>query len=154
MRSTCVRALAASVALDVPVADKFSDGRRSGPDKSPVASGETSSRGARQPGDASTTAPEVCTRRLTRGNGPRERGVPKFFPSILYRVFPLRSLHRNVSLPLSFSLAYPGKTRSRQRRRALARCRVTSHTRTLFVDKRRAIIEIGVRASPPRVITV
>lgn len=39
----------------------------------------------------STTAPEVCTRRLTRGNGPRERSVPKFFPSALYHVFPLRA---------------------------------------------------------------
>lgn len=36
------------------------------------------------PEDASSTAPEVDTRRLTRGNGPRERSVPKFFPSILH----------------------------------------------------------------------
>ncbi|KYN10368.1 hypothetical protein ALC57_17555 [Trachymyrmex cornetzi] len=63
-------------------ADKFSDGRRSGPDKSLRLPAKLPSRIKRgNTRDASTTAPEVYTRRLTRAR-PQQICVPyaMFFP--------------------------------------------------------------------------
>lgn len=79
---TCVRDLCRSRRLSM--ADKFSDGKRSGPDKSSRLPAKLVREANAPLLDTSTTAPEVYIRRLTRGNGPRERSVPKFFPGILY----------------------------------------------------------------------
>lgn len=87
------RVCAASVAHVVHATDKFLDGRRSGPNKSSRLPAKLSRRTTSgSPALSTTIVPEVYTRSLTRGNGPRgseaflnsSRGISFYLKHVLF----------------------------------------------------------------------